>query len=178
MKFTKRNIVIATILLFVCAAVYLNWSYNNKWGAADSAMVKAEDAAMEEANEAYEASATNGSSYFAEARLNRQVSRDEALSLLENASSTENASAETINSAVNAISAMANYSMQETQLENKLIGKEFTDCVVYMSEDSVTVAVPAPEEGLSEAAVARITEAVTSETNYTAAQLNIIEISS
>ncbi len=75
------------------------------------------------------------------------------------------------------ISAMANYSMSETQLENKLIAKDFTDCVVYMSEDKITVAVPAPADGLSEAAVARITETVTSETDYKAAQLNIIEIS-
>lgn len=47
-----------------------------------------------------------------------------------------------------------------------------------MSEDSITVAVPAPKDGLSEAAVARITETVTSETSYTAAQLNVIEVPS
>ena len=28
MKKAKRNIIIATVLVFVCAAVYLNWSYN------------------------------------------------------------------------------------------------------------------------------------------------------
>ena len=28
MKKAKRNIVIAAVLVFVCAAVYLNWSYN------------------------------------------------------------------------------------------------------------------------------------------------------
>ena len=131
MKNLKRNVTIAAVLLLVCAAVYLNWSYNNQWGKADSAMVKAEDAAMEAANEAYEAANTSGSSsgYFAEARLNRQVSRDEAMKLLEDA------------------------------------------------VDSITVAVPAPAEGLSEAAVARITEAVTSETAYTAAQLHVIGVS-
>ena len=46
MKKVKRNIIIAAVLLFVCAAVYLNWSYNNSWGAADPAMVKAEDENM------------------------------------------------------------------------------------------------------------------------------------
>ena len=48
MKNIKRNITIASVLLLVCAAVYLNWSYNNRWGEADSAMVKAEDAAMKQ----------------------------------------------------------------------------------------------------------------------------------
>lgn len=179
MKHLKRNITIVTVLLFVCAAVYLNWSYNNQWGKADAAMVKAEDAAMEKADAAFNAKNGKGqqiSDYFAEARLNRQVSRDEALQLLETAAASESASQETIDSAMDAISAMANYSMRETQLENLLIAKDFTDCVVYMTEDSITVAVPAPAEGLSEAAVARITEAVTTETEYTAAQLNVIEI--
>ena len=36
-KNLKRNIVMAAVLLFVCAAVYLNWSYNSKAGEADSA---------------------------------------------------------------------------------------------------------------------------------------------
>ena len=174
-KKVKRNIIIAAVLLFVCAAVYLNWSYNNSWGAADPAMVKAEDEKMTSLDTNSEAEPA--SDYFAQARLTRQTSRDEALSLLETAASSESASQETIDSAMNAIAAMANWSMLETQLENTLIAKDFSDCVVYISEDGVTVAVPAPAEGLSAAAAARITEAVTS-AGYTADQLNVIEIRS
>ena len=174
-KKVKRNIIIAAVLLFVCAAVYLNWSYNNSWGAADPAMVKAEDEKMTSLGG--ETDAEPASDYFAQARLTRQTSRDEALSLLETAASSESASQETIDSAINAIAAMANWSMLETQLENTLIAKDFSDCVVYISEDGVTVAVPAPAEGLSAAAAARITEAVTS-AGYTADQLNVIEIRS
>ena len=179
-KHLKRNITIATVLIFVCAAVYLNWSYNDQWGKAKDAMVKAEDAAMQSAQEEYDAQnglSASSNEYFAEARLNRQVSREEALQLLETAAASESASQETIDSAMTAISAMANYSMKESQIENLLIAKDFSDCVVYMSEDSVTVAVPAPTEGLSAAAVARITEIITTETDYTAEQLNVIEIS-
>lgn len=173
----KRSVTIASVLLLVCAAVYLNWSYNNSWGKADTAMVEAEDAAMQEANEAFNAAAAESSGYFAEARLNRQVSREEAVKLLEKAMENKDASKESIDSAMSAISAMANYSMSETQLENKLLAKDFSDCVVFMSDDKITVAVPAPAEGLSEAAVARITETVTAETDYSATQLNIIEVS-
>lgn len=175
MKKVKRNIIIAAVLLFVCAAVYLNWSYNNSWGAADPAMVKAEDEKMTSLDTNSEAEPA--SDYFAQARLTRQTSRDEALGLLQTAASAESASQETIDSAMSAIAAMANWSMLETQLENTLIAKDFSDCVVYISEDGVTVAVPAPAEGLSAAAAARITEAVTS-AGYTADQLNVIEIRS
>ena len=34
MKKTKRNVAIIVVLLFVCAAVYFNWSYNAQWGSA------------------------------------------------------------------------------------------------------------------------------------------------
>ena len=182
-KNLKRNIVMAAVLLFVCAAVYLNWSYNNKMGEADSAMVKAEDEAMEAANENYlqtlaeeEKSAESGSAYFASARLTRQQSRDEALDLLETAAAGEGASQETIDAAMESITTMATWSLQESQIENLLLAKEFDDCVVYMSDGGVTVAVPAPAEGLSEAAVARITDTITGETDFTASQLKIIEV--
>lgn len=174
---TRRNVLIASVLLFVCAAVYLNWSYNNKMGRADEAMVNAEDAAMQAAQQ----NETNNtlpavSDYFAEARLTRQTSRDEALALLQTAAGADGASQETIDSAMSAIAAMATWSMQETQVENLLLAKDFADCVVYMSGEGVTVAVPSPAEGLSAAAVARVTEAITTSTDYSAAQINVIEI--
>ena len=181
----KRNIVMAAVLLFVCAAVYLNWSYNSMTGEADPAMVAAEDAAMAAAEEMQylqttaaeeEAADESVSPYFATARLTRQQSRDEALSLLETAASSESASQETIDSAMASISTMATWSMQEAQIENLLLAKDFTDCVVYISAEGVTVAVPAPAEGLSEAAVARITDVITGETDFEASQLKLIEI--
>lgn len=177
MKNRKRNITMVAVLMFVCAAVALNWSYNNRWGSADAEMVSAEDNAMMLASNGYEAvSGSVVSGYFSEARLTRQVSRDEALELLQTAATAETASQETIDSAMNAIAEMAACSMQETQIENLLLAKDFTDCVVYIGNDTVTVAVPAPAEGLSEEAVARITDTICNETEYSAAQLNIIEV--
>lgn len=177
MKNRKRNITMVAVLMFVCAAVALNWSYNNRWGRPDAEMVSAEDNAMMLANTGYEAvGGTVVSGYFAEARLTRQTSRDEALELLQTAATAETASQETIDSAMNAISEMAACSMQETQIENLLLAKEFVDCVVYIGNDTVTVAVPAPAEGLSEEAVARITDTICNETEYDASQLNIIEV--
>lgn len=174
MKNRKRNLTMLAVLMFVCAAVALNWSYNNRWGSPDSEMVSMEDEAM--LNASAENEELIGSGYFAEARLTRQVSRDEALQLLQTAASSENASQETIDSAMNAISAMATCSMQESQIENLLIAKGFEDCVVYIGNDTVTVAVPAPSEGLSAEAVARITDVICNETEYAAEQLSIIEV--
>ena len=175
MNKVKRNIVTLTVLMFVCAAVYLNWSYNNRWGQSNQAMVEAEDEAMANATE------TNGStagvtSYFATARLTRQTARDEALNLLEISAASENASQETIDAAMSAISAMAQTSLLETQIENMLIAKQYEDCVTYMTEENITVTVPAPPEGLTAEAVAKITDMITSETDYTMDEITIIEI--
>ena len=178
-KHMKRNITILTVLLFVCAAVYFNWTYNNQWGAADAEMVSAEDAAMAaaQAEESAQPEAKETvSDYFAEARLTRQQSRDEALSLLESASAAEGASQETIDSAMTAISAMATASMTETQIENMLLAKNFAECVAYVTSDGVTVAVPAPEEGLTEAQVATITDAIVSDTDFAATQIKVVEV--
>lgn len=174
----KRNIVILAVLVFVGAAVYLNWSYNNKWGGADASMVAAEDASAEDAEAASaETSAqVTGSAYFDEARLTRQQSRDQALELLEQACSQETASQEVIDESMKQINAMATWNLQENLLENELLAKDFTDCVVFVTDDGVTVAVPAPAEGLSETQVAQITDAVVSNTDFAADKLNIIEV--
>ena len=176
MKNRKRNLTLLAVLMFVGAAVLLNWSYNNRWGKPDAEMVSVEDREIAQAGNMTENAAAISSGYFSEARLTRQVSRDEALELLQTAASAETASQETIDSAMNAISAMATCSMKEAQIENLLIAKEFADCVVYIGNEAITVAVPAPAEGLSEDAVARITDIICTETDYEASQLNIIEV--
>ena len=172
----KRNIMIAAVVLCVCAAVYLNWSYNNQ-GYDEGVSA---DASLSDAKSAEEVAVNKTddyiAEYFAQARLTRQQSRDEAMELLEQAASAETASKETIDGAMNSISAMATYSMQETQIENLILAKGFNDCVAFMSGDGITLAVPSPAEGLSSADVAKITDTILSETNYTASQLRIIEV--
>ena len=170
MKKAKRNIIIAAVLMLVCAAVYLNWSYN---ASDESEPVDAAD----DANGAQTVGTQDSTDdYFAQARLARQTSRDEALGLLETAAASEGASQETIDASMDAIAAMATWSMQETQIENLLLAKNFADAVVYISSDGVTVAVPAPVEGLNSAEVAQITETVIGETGCTAEDIRVIEV--
>ena len=177
----KRNVLLSVVLLFVCGAAYLNWSYTDRWGKADSAMARAEDAMTEKNEELYTAAlaeSKESDAYFAQARLTRQESRDAALSRLETAACAENASQEVIDSAMTEISVMASFSLLESQIENELLAKEFADCVVYLSTQGCTVAVPSPMEGLSEAAVARVTETVVQNSDYQPNQINIIEVKS
>lgn len=173
MNKTKKYVTIAAVLLCVCAAVYLNWSYNNNNSAGKKG---AEVANTNTQKDSTDASASTANDYFASARLTRQQSRDEALNLLQTAAASKDASKETIDSATSAIAAMANYSMMETEIENILLAKNFSECVAFISADGVTLAVPAPQEGLKAEDVAKITDAVISETKFTASQIKIIEV--
>lgn len=194
MKKLKRYLVVAVVVLFAGAAVYLNWDYNRNLGQADPVMVEAEDtqaaaaaAAQEKETKTAEAAKTETetgsktetiptSDYFASARLSRQQSRDEAMSLLETAATGEGVSQEVLDSAMNEITCMATWSMQEAQVENLLLAKGYAECVAFISEDGISVAVPAPLEGLTEQSVAQITDAITAETDFSASQIRLVEI--
>ena len=184
----KRNLTVLTVVLFVAAAVYFNWSYNQQFGAADADMVMAEDDAMKKAGvkaknspkpeSESEETEKPVSNYFSQARLTRQQSRDEALNLLESASAADGASQETIDSAMTAIAAMASDSMTETRIENLLLAKGYADCVVYITGENISVAVPSPPDGLTEAQVAAITDVILSDTDFPAAQMKVVEVKS
>ncbi len=175
MNKTKKYVTIGVVVLCICAAVYLNWSYNNE----KAAWTQLEGAGLAGAKSQEELATgleERISDYFATARLTRQQSRDQALSLLRTAASAETASQETIDGAMNAIAAMASYSMLETQVENLLVAKSFADCVAFISAEGVILAVPAPAEGLTAEEVAKITDTIVTETNFTPTQLRVIEV--
>ena len=179
----KRNILVLAVITLVGAAAWLNWSYNQRWGASDSALASAEDqltksvsALSAESGADQAALPASVSGYFSQARLTRQKSRDQALSLLETAASAESVNKETLTSAVDQITEMANWSLMESRIENELMAKNFAECVVYLTAKGCTVAVPAPSEGLTQAELARITDAVQANTDYTMSQINVIEV--
>ena len=190
MKLWKRNAVVAAIVLFVCAAVYLNWSYTQD-NAEDTGKVLGEaalvggsttDPLLETGETAPVVSASaapegEGSGYFANARLNRQQARDSALSLLQEAAADANASQEAIEEANAAIQTMADFTLSEANIENLVTAKGYRDCVAFLNENSISVVVDNGGTPLAEADVAKISEIVTDETGLSASQVKIIEAS-
>ena len=149
----KRNAVVATVLLFVCAAVYLNWRYAGN--VVESAETPQEQTQEESTRVLGDAALVGGeivdagdtavstSSYFDTARLSRQQSRDNALSLLREASEQENVDQSTLDDANRAIQTLAGYTMLETQIENLVIAKGYVDCVAFMGDNSISIVVSA-----------------------------------
>lgn len=190
MKVWKRNAVVAAIVLFVCVAVYLNWSYGQKdaltSGAAGSndtktlgeAELVGGDGAVDVTSDPAQADAPAEiieTNYFDAARLSRQEARDEALSILQSTVDDPNADAETIAAASESITAMASATTTESEIENLVAAKGYADCVAYIGDNSVSVVVSAPEGGLQAADVAKITDIVMGQTSFAADQVKIID---
>lgn len=182
MKIWKRNAVIATVLLFICAGVYLNWSYNNRQRTPDlTDTLNAEQVMGEtslqlnDAAEPVSLEETSTDDYFAQVRLSRQSSRDSAVELLEQTIAYDEGTAvgDTASQTLNRIVGTA---LSEAQIESLIIAQGFSDCVTYMADDTVSVAVSAPAEGLSTADVALISDVVTSQTDYDLSQVRVIEV--
>jgi len=193
MKIFKRNAIIITVILFVCVAVYLNWSYNRRDNAEDEGLAALDSAEGEnvsdsesglffdegeggEAEEAIGANISAGADYFANARLTRKQARDSAVGTLREAAKLENASQEAIDRALASITTLASYEVAESEIAALITAKGFDDCVVFLNDDSAIVTVSAPATGLSQSDVARITDIVLSETELTTEQLKIIEV--
>ena len=196
MKLWKRNAIAAAIVLFVCGAVYLNWSYSQDTAAGknlgeaalvgsqndpllekqkEGAAAEEEGAKTEEGAAAQEGADAESGTYFSTARLNRQQARDNALSLLQEAAEDEKADQSSVDQANAAIQTMADYTMTEAQIENLITAKGYTDCVAFLGEDSISVVVSAMENGMTDADAARIGEIVMEQTGLKADQIKIIE---
>ena len=57
-----------------------------------------------------------------------------------------------------------------------MVAKGYTDCVAFIGEDALSLAVSAPEGGLTEADTAKILDVVKQTAGYTADQVTIIEV--
>ena len=174
----KRNAVVATVLLFVCAAVYLNWRYAGNIAEGepsapvsgqeedggstkvlgDATLVGGVPTLADETLASGEGASAPAATYFDTARLSRQQSRDNALSILREAAGQENVEQAVLDEANQAIQTLAGYTMLEGQIENLVVAKGYAD-----------------EDGLQTEDVAKITDIVLSETSYTADQIKIME---
>ena len=66
--------------------------------------------------------------------------------------------------------------LSEAQIESLVIAKGYDDCVTYINDGVVCVAVSSPADGLSDADAALISDIVTSQTDYSLSQVRIIEV--
>ncbi|MCD8383527.1 MAG: SpoIIIAH-like family protein [Clostridiales bacterium] len=215
MKLWKRNVVVAAIVLFVCVAVYLNWTYDQEAAVSTSGDTSASalasedgdtetktlgEAALVSSDDSEAAEETSGdteeividswdsaevteetvsetgdsSGYFAEARLSREEARASALSILQETVDDPEASDAAVSAAAESITAMASATLAESQIESLVTAKGYPECVAFIGDNSVSVVVSTESGELSGADVAKITDIVLGETDFSASSVKVV----
>lgn len=179
MKTWKKNIVAAAVLLTVCGGIYANWIYSqdqavsdltdtldeNKILSADKLVMAGDDSVVTDNN--------TMTDYFAAVRLSRQEARDSAVSLLQEAMAYGDESASKSSAE---LQTLVNTALCEAQIESLVIAKGYTDCVAYIADNAISVAVASPEGGLKEPDVAVISDIIINQSDFTMDQIYVVEV--
>ena len=66
--------------------------------------------------------------------------------------------------------------LTEAQIESLIIAKGYADCVAYISDDGISVAVAAPEGGLQQTDVAVIADIVIAQSDFEMGDIRVVEV--
>lgn len=178
MILSKKHIILATLVLALCVAVYLNYRFNQT---GDSLVATN---AVEETKTYGEAQFVEGAAegpdgveaeaYFAEAKLTRTKSRDEAVdamkTMLQDAALSADEKAQLTLKATDVAKSIET----EGKMENLIKAKGFEDCMVYYDADKVDVVVKTA--GLLDNEVAQIRDIIVTETGAPVENISIVEV--
>lgn len=177
----KKNLIAGAVLLTVCSGIYLNWVYNGGQDTKDLEDTLNTDKVMGDNLQMVggtigdtsdtEDTATN---YFAAVRLSRQEARDSAVSLLQEAMAYGDQ--EQVAKTNEQLEQIIQYALSEAQIESLVIAKGYKDCVAYISEKGISVAVASPEGGLQQADVAVISDIILSQTELSLNDIRVVEV--
>ena len=178
MKIWKKNLIASAILVTVCAGIYINWLYSEDQAVSNfettlntDKLLSSDMLVLSENEELQEVNTV--SDYFAAVRLSRQEARDSAVSLLQEAMAYENK--ETQQSGVQ-LEEIVETALCESQIESLIIAKGYADCVAYISNGGISVAVATPEGGLQSTDVAVIADIVMTQSEFSLDQIRVVEV--
>lgn len=198
----QRKITLIALSLALVVAVYLNWQYSrtgtdistlseglngetvqtntqslvmNEEG---DMLAVANESETENYGDAQLVATTSKSSdkYFEETRLARQKSRDEALSVLQDTLKSSKLSDAEKTQATEKLSQTIQNITTETDIENLVKAKGFADCVAFIDDGSISIAVKPSSGDLTKQNTAQIRDIVLSKTDISSQNIVIIEV--
>ncbi len=167
MKFQKKHIISAALVLALGAAVYVNWQFGSSAAKAKPKELGAAsyvnaDVSNATADQSVQTSSLSDSQekFFAAERVKRQSAQDKVLDEAKKVFDLENAADEDKSEAQkNVESLLKSYTVQDS-IESIVKAKGFSDCLCYISDEGVTVIVP--NEQLNDTSALVIDDAVAS----------------
>lgn len=180
----RKQIVLSGLTLVLGAAVYLNYvlAGGNGLMPADltadtsgvNAAVNPDDLANYGTAEMVNATPVQQADYFAQARLDKQTSRDHAVQTLQSIiGGGDLSNDEMVTNAIDAVS-ISKQVKSESVIESLILSQGFRDCVVYLDGDSAKVVVES--DGLDASQAAAIKEIILAESDVPAEGIRIFEV--
>lgn len=179
MKNWKKNLMAAAVLVVVCAGIYMNWMFSNTEKVADltdkldaqtvlseNGLVLDSEADIQDNNTMLD--------YFAAVRLSRQEARDQAVNLLQEAMAYGSAGEQQQSSAQ--LEKIVQTALCEAQIESLIVAKGYADCVAYMSDSGISVAVAVPEGGMQSTDIAVIADIAITQTGFGMDAIRVVEV--
>ncbi len=178
MKNWKKNLAAAGILVTVCAGIYINWLFTGN-GTKDlvdtlDAQKVMSDQLIISGDDVQADSMNTVTDYFAAVRLSRQKARDSAVTLLQEAMAYGDKNQVEVSS--EKLEQIVQTALTEAQIESLIIAKGYKDCVAYMSDDGISIAVASPEGGLKSTDVSLIADIVLTQSTYSMADIRVVEV--
>lgn len=178
----KKNLIATAVLITVCGGIYLNWHFGKNETSVDlTEQLDAQKVMSDELLVLNDGSVdvdgdhvTTVSDYFAAVRLSRQQARDNAVTNLQEAMAYGDDVQVSTSSAQ--LEQIVQTALSEAQIESLVIAKGYADCVAYMSEDGISVAVAAPEGGLQESDIALIADIVMTQAKLDMTQIRVVSV--
>lgn len=173
----KKQIIMACLTMILGIAVYVNYIMADADGKiltdkgddyGETRLVNAGEGDIADLNN------LNAAEYFAQARLDKTASRDEAVQTLQSVMGggdiTEN------EAVVNALAAveLSHMTELESKMESLIKAQGYQECLVYLDDDDARIVVQS--DGLDTAKAAAIKDIVLSESNVSAQNIRIFEV--
>ncbi len=152
MKFQKKYIVLASLVLALATAVYVNWQFTGtktlgaakELGAASYVNATVSDASSDEAVQTG-ALSKEQKNYYATERTKRQATQDKVIDDANEILNMENVSETEMSEAQKDVQKiLKNFTIQDS-IESIIKAKGFSECLCYISDEGVTVIVPDSE---------------------------------
>lgn len=174
----KKQLVAAGLTVLLGTAVAVNFIYsggNDKKLTEPAAEVsgttygEADLVSVDKSGEAADSSA-----YFAQARLDKQSSREEAAEVLQSMYQGGDLTKDELAAVEVDAMKMGGYIESENKIESMLKAQGFEDALCYLSDSSANIIVKTP--GLDAAGAAKIKSTLLSEAEFTNDQITIVEV--
>ena len=166
----KKQLVAAGLTVLLGTAVAVNFIYS---GGKDKKLTEpAGEADLVSVDKSGEAA--DSSAYFAQARLDKQSSREEAAEVLQSMYQGGDLTKDELAAVEVDAMKMGGYIESENKIESMLKAQGFEDALCYLSDSSANIIVKTP--GLDAAGAAKIKSTLLSEAEFTNDQITIVEV--